>query len=137
MSVGRFYDEIDEIIDNMAEYLGVEEEDDFYDEFFEEDEDDDLIDDTAVTMEDVEKVGITLEKYIDELVALSKNADDEKIMKAVEKTVKKLNKQNEACECELIEDETSEEICRFIHEAAVEAGLVDVPENVCDEWREF
>ena len=125
MAVGRFYDDIDTIINNMIEYLGVEEEDD------------DLIDDEVCTMEDVEKCSAILEHYIDDLVAISKKPDDAKIMKAVENTVKRLNKLNEACECELIESTTSDDICDFIHNAAVEAGLSEIPENVCDEWREF
>ena len=125
MAVGKYYDEIDPIINNMIEYLGVKEEDD------------DLLDDDICTMEDVEKCSAILEKYIDDLVTISKDANDEAIMKAVESTVKKLNKLNERCECELIESTISEDICDFIHNAAVEAGLVDVPENVCDDWREF
>ena len=86
---------------------------------------------------DVEKCGVILEKYIDELVDISADPHDEQIMKAVEKTVKKLNKLNEACECELLDSTISDDICEFIHNAAVEAGLSDIPENVCDEWREF
>lgn len=141
MAVGKFYDEIDVIINNMIEYLGVEREDDYFDDMFDEviedEEEDDLIDDDICTIEDVDKCSAILEKYIDDLVNVSKNADDETIMKCVESTVKKLNKLNESCECELIESTTSDDICDFIHNAAVEAGLSDIPENVCDEWREF
>ena len=140
MAVGRFYDEIDTIINAMIEYLGVEEDDDYFDDLFEdgiEEEDDELIDDDICTMEDVDKCSAVLEKYIDDLVVISKKPDDAAIMKAVESTVKKLNKLNEACECELIESTISDDICDFIHNAAIEAGLSEVPENVCDEWREF
>ena len=142
MAVGKYYDEIDPIINNMIEYLGVkEEDDDYFDDLFDEDnieeEDDDLLDDDICTMEDVEKCSAILEKYIDDLVTISKDANDEAIMKAVESTVKKLNKLNERCECELIESTISDDICDFIHNAAIEAGLKEIPENVCDEWREF
>ena len=116
MAVGRFYDDIDTIINNMIEYLGVEDEDDYFD---------DLFDDDAIEEEDV----LMSSPFSNEL--------DAKIMKAVENTVKRLNKLNEACECELIESTTSDDICDFIHNAAVEAGLSEIPENVCDEWREF
>ena len=72
MAVGKYYDEIDPIINNMIEYLGVKEEDDYFDDLFDEDnieeEDDDLIDDDICTMEDVEKCSAILEKYIDDLV---------------------------------------------------------------------
>ena len=140
MAVSKFYDEIDTIINNMIEYLGVEEEDDYFDDLFEDsivEEDDDLIEDDICTMEDVEKCSSILERYIDDLVTVSKDPNDEAIMKAVETAVKKLNKLNERCECELIESTISDDICDFIHNAAVEAGLVDIPENVCDDWREF
>ncbi|MBO4423221.1 MAG: hypothetical protein J5879_07265 [Clostridia bacterium] len=141
MAVAKFYDDIDIIINEMIEYLGVEEEDDYFDDLFDDDgieeEDDDLIDDTVCTMEDVDKCSAILEKYIDDLTTISKKPDDAAIMKAVENTVKKLNKLNEACECELIESTISDDICDFIHNAAVEAGLSEIPENVCDEWREF
>ena len=36
MAVGRFYDDIDTIINNMIEYLGVEDEDDYFDDLFAE-----------------------------------------------------------------------------------------------------
>ncbi len=141
MAVGKYYDEIDPIINNMIEYLGVKEEDDYFDDLFDEDsieeENDDLIDDDICTMDDVEKCSSILERYIDDLVAISSDPSDEAIMKAVENAVKRLNKLNESCECELIESTISDDICDFIHNAAVEAGLVDVPENVCDDWREF
>lgn len=141
MAVGKYYDEIDPIINNMIEYLGVKEEDDYFDDLFDEEsieeEDDDLIDDALCTMEDVDKCSAILEKYIDDLVTISKDPNDEAIMKAVESTVKKLNKLNERCECELIESTISDDICEFIHNAAVEAGLAEIPENVCDDWREF
>ena len=140
MAVGRFYDDIDTIINNMIEYLGVEDDDDYFDDLFDDDaieeEDDDLIDDEVCTIDDVNKCSAILEHYIDDLVAISKKPDDAKIMKAVENTVKRLNKLNEACECELIESTTSDDICDFIHNAAVEAGLSVIPENVCDEGRE-
>ncbi|MBQ1848229.1 MAG: hypothetical protein II135_09505 [Clostridia bacterium] len=141
MAVAKFYDEIDGILDSMTEYLGLQDDDDYYDDIFgedeEDDDDDDYIDDVVCTRDDVEKCGVILEKYIDELVDISADPHDEQIMKAVEKTVKKLNKLNEACECELLDSTISDDICEFIHNAAVEAGLSDIPENVCDEWREF
>ena len=141
MSVSKFYDEIDGILDSMTEYLGIrdEDEDDYYDDIFgeDDDDDDDYIDDVICTRDDVDKCGIVLEKYIDELIELSKEPHDDLIMKAVEKAVRKLNKLNEACECELLDSTVGDDICDFIHNAAVEAGLSVIPENVCDDWREF
>ena len=138
MAVGKFYDEIDGILDSMAEYLGIQDDDDYYDDLFgEEDDDDDYIDDVVCTRDDIEKCGVVLEKYIDELTDIAKEPNDEQILKAAEKAVKKLNKLNEACECELLDSTIGDDICDFIHNAAVEAGLADIPDNVCDEWREF
>lgn len=136
MAIGKFYDEIDPILQSMIEYLGIEEDDtDFFEDLF--DEDDELIDDVVCTMQDVEKCGSILEGYIDDLSAGSKVLTNEKILATVEKTIRKLNKLNEKCECELIESTISDSICDFIHNAAVEAGLTTDSENVCDEWREF
>ncbi len=139
MAVGKFYDEIDGILDSMAEYLGIQDDDDYYDDLFgeEEDDDNDYIDDVVCTREDIEKCGVVLEKYIDELTDIAKEPNDEQILKAAEKAVKKLNKLNEACECELLDSTIGDDICDFIHNAALEAGLSDIPDNVCDEWREF
>ena len=141
MAVGKFYDDIDSVINSMIEYLGVEEDEDYFDDLFDDDnieeEDDDLIDDQICTMDDVNKCSSILEKYIDELVTISKKPDDDAIMKAVETTVKKLNKLDEKCECELFESTIGDDICDLIHNAAVEAGLKEIPENVCDDWREF
>lgn len=136
MAIGKFYDEIDPILQSMIDYLGIDEdEEEYFDDLF--DDDDDLIDEVVVTMSDVEKCGTILEKYIDDLVSLSKNSSDTAILSAAEKAVKKLNKLNETCECELIESTVSDDICNFIHNAAIEAGLVTDEENICDEWREF
>ena len=139
MAVGKFYDEIDGILDSMAEYLGIQEDDDYYDDLFgeEEDEDDDYIDDVVCTRDDIEKCGVILEKYIDELTDIAKEPNDDQILKVAEKAIKKLNKLNEACECELLDSTIGDDICDFIHNAAVEAGLADIPDNICDEWREF
>ena len=139
MAVGKFYDEIDGILDSMAEYLGIQEDDDYYDDLFgeDEDDDDDYIDDVVCTRDDIEKCCVILVKYIDELTDIAKEPNDDQILKAAEKAIKKLNKLNEACECELLDSTIGDDICDFIHNAAVEAGLADIPDNICDEWREF
>lgn len=134
MSLSNYYDTIDEIVNTMAEYLGLPEED--YD-MSEPDEDEDYIDDVCCTRADVDMCGSILENYIDNLITISKSPDDEKIMNLAEKTVKKLNKLNEKCEYELIEATQSDDICSFIHDAAVEAGLATDCENIADEWRDF
>ena len=77
MAVGRFYDEIDGILDSMTEYLGIrdDDDDDYYDDIFgeDDDDDDDYIDDVICTRDDVDKCGIVLEKYIDELIEIAKD----------------------------------------------------------------
>ena len=111
MAVGKFYDDIDVILKSMAEYLGIDEEEDSFDDLFgedDDDDDDDLLDDVCCTMADVDKCGTILERYIDELVTIAKKPSDDAIMNSVERTVKKLNKLNEACECELIESTISD-----------------------------
>lgn len=135
MSLGKYYDSIDEILHSMSEYLGISEEDDYG--FDEDMDDDDFIDEPCCTRADVCACGNILENYIDNLITVSKSPTDEAILKFVEKTVKKLNKLNEKCEYELIEATQSDDICDLIHNAAVEAGLCDIPDNVADEWRDF
>lgn len=134
MSLSNYYDSIDEILNTMADYLGIPEDDYGMSEF---DEDEDYINDVCCTRADVDTCGMILENYIDGLITVSRSPDDEQIMKLAEKTVKKLNKLNEKCEYELIESIQSDDICTFIHDAAVEAGLNTDCENIADEWRDF
>ena len=134
MALSNYYDEIDKIISSMSEYLGLSEDD--YDGMSDYD-DDSYIDEPCCTFSDIDTCGNILENYIGNLTTISKDPDDERIMALVEKTVKKLNKLNEKCEYELIDSVQGDDICEFIHDAAVEAGLVEHGENVADEWRDF
>lgn len=136
MSFGKYYDSIDEILHSMFDYLGISDDDDYdYDE--DDDGDFDFFDEPSCTRADVMSCGSILENYIDNLATISQSPTDEAILKLVEKTVKKLNKLNERCEYELIEATQSDDICDLIHNAAVDAGLCDIPESVADEWRDF
>ncbi len=134
MALSNYYDEIDKIVASMSEYLGLSEDD--YDDLSDFDIDS-YIDEPCCTYSDIDTCGNILENYIGNLTTISKDPDDERIMALVEKTVKKLNKLNEKCEYELIEAVQGDDICEFIHNAAVEAGLVEHGENVADEWRDF
>ena len=64
---------------------------------------------------------------------------DKKIMAAVTKVVLALNKLNEKTDYELLETDERESICMLITDAAVQAGLTELPEDddVTGEWREF
>ncbi len=134
MALSNYYDEIDTIINSMSEYLGLSEDD--YDDMSDFD-DDSYIDEPCCTYSDIDTCSNILENYIGNLTTLSKDPDDGRIMALVEKTVRKLNKLNEKCEYELIDPVLGDDICEFIHNSAVEAGLEEHGENVADEWRDF
>ncbi len=138
MSIDNFYNDIDTILQSMYDYHGIDKESDsFFDDFDDDGDDDDFIE-SACGRSEIEQCGLILEKYIDDLFALSGDElNDGAIMKTVERTVKCINKLNEKCDYELAESSISDEICDFVHRAALEAGLDDAPDNVTDEWREF
>lgn len=138
MSIDNFYDDIDAILQDMYDYHGIDRESDgFFDDFDDDNDDDDFIDFSCGRSE-IEQCGLILEKYVDDLFALSsEELNDGAIMKTVERAVKSINKLNEKCDYELAESSISDDICEFMHKAALAAGLEDAPDNVADEWREF
>lgn len=138
MSIDNFYDDIDAILQDMYDYHGIDRESDgFFDDFDDDSDDDDFIDSSCGRSE-IEQCGLILEKYVDDLFALSgEELNDGAIMKTVERAVKSINKLNEKCDYELAESSISDDICEFMHKAALEVGLEDAPDNVADEWREF
>ncbi len=133
MSLSNYYDRIDEITVSMSEYLGLSDDDYGMSDF----DEDDFVDEPCCTMADVNTCANILENYIGNLTTIAKDPTDELIMELVEKTVKKLNKVNEKCEYELIDETQGDEICEFIHDAAVEAGLQEYGANVADSFRDF
>lgn len=135
MSLSNYYDTIDEITNSMSEYLGITDDD--LDEDISDFDDDGYIDEPCCTFSDIEMCGNILENFIGNLITLSKDPQDEEILELVEKTVIKLNKLNERCDYELIDTIQGDDICEFLHNAAVEAGLEDHSENVACKWRDF
>ena len=131
MSFGKYYDDVDTLYTSVLEYLGISEDD------FDEDagNSDDLLDEPVCTLADAQKFSAILESYLDTLASLSDDPSDEKILHAVEHTVKKINKLNEKCEYELIEPLLGDEIWQLIEDAAAEVGLSPdcaLPENLRD-----
>ncbi len=140
MSIDKLYDDIDVIVQSMYDYHGFGKDDRYSD--CAEDEETDFFD-TNCTREDIESAGNILEVFTDNLIAISNDEQhssdiiDESILSIVENAVKRLNKLNEKCDCELIESTISDDICDYIQNAAILAGLTDIPDSVADEWREF
>ncbi len=133
MSLSNYYDKIDEITASMSEYLGISGDDYDMSDF----DDDDFIDEACCTSTDIDTCANILENYIGNLTTVSKDPSDELIVELVEKTVKKLNRLNEKCEYELIDETQGDDICEFLHNAAVDAGLSQYSENVADAFRDF
>ena len=106
-----------EVTDPILEYMTEAEIDDF-------------------TAEDVARCGKLLKEYLTTLAELSE-PDDEAIMAAVEQVVLALNELNEELDYALIETVERESIAALIQDAAVDAGLQEVPEDVTEEWREW
>ena len=94
------------------------------------------------TEKHIQKCADHLDAYAAEIAAIDAPAGakrDKKIMSAVKKVVLALNKLNEKTDYELLETDERESICVLITDAAVQAGLTELPEDddVTGEWREF
>jgi hypothetical protein len=94
------------------------------------------------TEKHIQKCADHLDAYAAEIAAIDVPAGakrDKKIMSAVKKVVLALNKLNEKTDYELLETDERESICVLITDAAVQAGLTELPEDddVTGEWREF
>ena len=90
----------------------------------------------------IQKCAELLDEYAASLASIDAPASakrDKKIMAAVKKVVLALNKLNEKTDYEMLETDERESICVLITDAAVQAGLTELPEDddVTGEWREF
>jgi len=95
---------------------------------------------------EIDKCGNILDIYIDELIALGSNPNPEKIKDCVKSAILELNNLSE--DSNIIETQQREDLCKFIQDAAVEAGL-QVPvrmvtkdgrnlfHDITEEWREW
>ena len=106
-----------EVTDPILEYMTEAEIDDF-------------------TAEDVARCGGLLTEFLTALAELRK-PEDEAIMAQVEQVVLSLNELNEELDYALIETVEREAIALLIQDAAVDAGLREVPEDVTEDWREW
>lgn len=88
------------------------------------------------TRADVEQCEALINTYLDALDALTP-ISDAAIMEQVKILVLALNDLNEATDYGLIETEAREAIWEVVQTAAVSRGLVDVPDDVTEQWRDW
>ena len=98
------------------------------------DEDDETTD-CGYTQQDIDRCGAILDAYIDELAASEK--DGEKIMGCVQRVIEALNTLNDDCDYSMIETGERENLCQFIEDAAVAAGLPQPDDDITEEWRDW
>jgi len=108
------------IISSMADYMNMEDDDDF---------------DCGYTQADIDECCKILDDYIDELIALSGNPNADKIMESVKNVILALNQLTR--DKPLIETDQREYLCPFIQSAAIEAGLPQTSLDITEEWREW
>lgn len=106
-----------EVTDPILEYMTEAEIDDF-------------------TAEDVARCGELLEAFLIALAGLEE-PEDGAIIAQVEKVVLALNDLNEEVDYALIETVEREAIALLIQDAAVDAGLQEIPDDVTEQWREW
>lgn len=106
-----------EVTDPILEYMTEAEIDDF-------------------TADDVARCGQLLAEYLTALSELAE-PEDHQIMAQVEQVVLALNELNEELDYALIETVERESIALLIQDAAVDAGLREVPDDVTEDWREW
>ena len=110
------------VLRSMIDYMSIDEDDD--DEF-----------EVAYNQEDIDTCGAILDEYIDGLI--KSNKKEILILEAVKKAIIALNTLNENCEHELIETDQREDLCQFIEEASIVAGLSKSENDITEEWREW
>lgn len=90
--------------------------------------------DTPYTEENVKECGVILEKFVSHLEDVK--SDEKTILACIKITVEELNELNKRLNEELIETEQREDLCEFILEVAINAGL-KAEEDITEEWREW
>jgi len=88
------------------------------------------------TQKHIDKCSEILKKYEDDLLAIKK-AENSIIMKKIKEVVLALNKLNEKVDYSLIETDQREDLCEFIKEKAISAGLTNTDNDITEEWREW
>ncbi len=113
------------VLRSMIDYMSPDEEDISDDEEFE----------VEYTQADIDKCGEILDEYIDDLIKSNKN--EKLIIESVKKVILELNMLNEKCEHELIETDQREDLCQFIEDTSIIAGLLKSENDITEEWREW
>lgn len=117
------------VLRSMIEYMNPEEDEDY-------DENDEEFDyEVEYTQKDIDKCGEILDNFIEDLK--NSNKDEKLIIKSVKKVILELNKLNDKCEGELIETDQREDLCQFIEDASIVAGLTKPEYDITEEWREW
>lgn len=88
------------------------------------------------TAEDVARCEAFLREYLTALDELDE-PDDDAIMARVEQVVLALNELNEELDYAMIETVERENICELIQNAAVDAGLQEIPDDITEQWRDW
>ena len=94
------------------------------------------IEDEGYTREHIDRCQALIHEYLDALDELEEPTDAA-IMAQVETLVLALNDLNEETDYAMIETVEREAIWEVTQEAAVAAGLQDVPEDVTEQWRDW
>lgn len=94
------------------------------------------IEDEGYAREHIDRCEALIHDYLDALDALEEPTDAA-IMAQVETLVLALNDLNEETDYAMIETVEREAIAEVIQEAAVAAGLREIPEDVTEEWRDW
>jgi hypothetical protein len=119
------------IIDGMVSYMqygGADDENDpEYDPDF----------DAGYTQKHIDRCSALIDEFLASMEKTPEVLKNKYIMTAVKKTVLKLNKLNEGCDCSLIETDQREDICKLINSAARHAGLESSADDITEEWREW
>jgi len=92
--------------------------------------------DAGYTQKHVDRCARIIDAYLDLLERMSGPGEDQKILRAAEKTVRSLNTLNEECDGSLIETDQREDICGVMITAAKYAGLA-TDGDFTEEWREW
>ena len=113
------------VLSSMIDYMSPDKEDiEDYEEF-----------EVEYTQADIDKCGEILDEYIDALI--KSNKDETLIVESVKKVILELNSLNKKCEHELIETNQREDLCQFIEDASIIAGLTKSENDITEEWREW
>lgn len=89
----------------------------------------------GITKENIIRLDEVLDKYIDQMGILGKDASEEDILERVEKLILAINEINGDADDFLISGPEQEFLCSFINRSARWAGLETEEEDITWEWR--